>query len=128
MALAYYELGQLHEAERWATRSEKLGAIDDAATQMLWRQARAKVLARRGEQSTAERLAREAVAIGHETEMLNAQADSYADLGEVLLLGGRPEETAAAFEQAHQRFERKANLVMAGRMRERLAALEAEVG
>ena len=43
-----------------------LGASDDAMTQMLWRQVRAKVLARRGELAEAERLAREAVAIGEE--------------------------------------------------------------
>ena len=80
---------------------------------MLWRQVRAKVLARRGEHAEAERLAREAVAIGEKTDMLNAQGDAYADLAEVLLLGGQADEAAAALEQALDRYERKENLVMA---------------
>jgi class 3 adenylate cyclase/tetratricopeptide (TPR) repeat protein len=128
LAQAYYELGQFDEAERWAARSEELGAVDDATTQMLWRQTCAKVLAHRGEHGRAERLAREAVATGEETEMLNAQADAYADLGHVLALAGRPQEASSACEEALSRYERKENVVMAGRMRERLAALRAEVG
>jgi class 3 adenylate cyclase/tetratricopeptide (TPR) repeat protein len=128
LAQAYYELGELKEAEHWAARSAELGAKDDMTTQMLWRQARAKVLARRGEHDKAERLAREAVAVGAETDMVNAQADADADLGEVLVLGGRKEEAAEVFEQALRRYERKENLVMAGRMRERLKELQARVG
>jgi tetratricopeptide (TPR) repeat protein len=127
-AQAYYALGSLDEAERWAARSEELGAVDDATTQILWRQARAKVLARRGEHAEAERLAREAVAIAAETEMLNAHADADADLGEVLMLAGDLHHAAQEFERALSRYERKENLVMAGRMRDRLAALQAEVG
>jgi tetratricopeptide (TPR) repeat protein len=128
LAHAYYELGQLDEAEPWAARSAELGASDDATTQMFWRQARAKVLARRGEHADAERLAREAVEIGERTESSNAQADTYADLGEVLALAGRPQDAAEALEQALSRYEAKENLVMAARIRERLAALRAEVG
>jgi tetratricopeptide (TPR) repeat protein len=84
------------------------------------------VLARRGQHAEAERLAREAVAIGDETQVLEEQAGSYADLGEVLLLADRPEEAAAALEEALARYECKENLVMAGRTRERLAGLRAE--
>ena len=91
-------------------------------TQMLSRQVRAKVLARRGEHAEAERLAREAVAIGEGTDALNWQGDAHADLAEVLLLGGKAEEAAAALEQALDRYERKGNLVMARRMRDRMAA------
>jgi hypothetical protein len=74
---------------------QKLGASDDALTQMLWRQVRAKVLARRGDTADAERLAREAVAIGEETDMVDAQGDTYADLGEVLSLADKTDEAAA---------------------------------
>src|SRR5438046_746674 len=79
-------------------RAAELGASDDAITQLLWRQVRAKVLARRGNKAEAEQLAREAVAIGDETQMLDAQADAYADLGEVLSLAGHREQAAAALE------------------------------
>ena len=90
LARALYALDRLDEADAWAGRAAELGASDDAWTQMLWRQVRAKVLARRGEHAEAELLAREAVAICDETDMLNAQGDAYADLAEVLMLAGRP--------------------------------------
>jgi tetratricopeptide (TPR) repeat protein len=123
LANALYALDRLDEADAWARRSQELGAGDDAWNQMLWRQVRAKVLARRGERAEAERLAREAVAIADETEMLDAQGDAYADLGEVLALGGRPEDTVEALQQASARYERKGNVVMADRTRHRLSAL-----
>ncbi|HEY6835602.1 MAG TPA: adenylate/guanylate cyclase domain-containing protein [Gaiellaceae bacterium] len=123
LADAYYALGDFVEAEHWAGRSAELGAADDATTQMLWREIKAKVLAQRGEIDEAERLAREAVAIGAETENPNSQADTLADLGEVLVLAGRSDEAAEAFERALERYERKENLVMADRVRDRLASV-----
>ncbi len=50
------------------------------------------------------------------------QGDANADLAEVLLLSGKTGEAAAALEQALDRYERKGNLVMARRTRDRLAA------
>ncbi len=90
---------------------------------MLWRQVRAKVLARRGEQAEAERLAREAVAIGETSDYLDAQGDAHGDLAEVLLLGGMPAEAGAALAEALARYERKGNLVAAARLQARLATL-----
>jgi tetratricopeptide (TPR) repeat protein len=121
LAQALYELDRLDDAQTWAERAAQLGASDDWATQMLWRQVAAKVGARRGEHSEAERLAREAVAIGEQTDMLNSVAQTYADLGEVVSLAGRADEAAAAFGEALARYERKENLVMAERTRARLA-------
>ena len=71
LAQALYALDRLDEAEAWARRAAELGASDDAWTEMLWRHVKAKVLARRGEHAEAERLAREAVAIGDETDQLD---------------------------------------------------------
>jgi class 3 adenylate cyclase/tetratricopeptide (TPR) repeat protein len=122
LAQALYSADRLDDAGAWAERAAELGADDDAITQMLSRQVRAKVLARGGAHAQAERLAREAVEIGDGTQMLDAQAETYADLGEVLELARRPEDAAKAFEQALERYERKENLVMAERMRERLSA------
>ena len=124
----YYELGRLDDAERWAARAASSEPKKTRSTQMLWRRARARVLAKRGKYDEAERLAREAVEVGETTEDLNSKAETWADLGEVLTLAGRPLEAAEALEQAIARFEAKENLVMAGRMRERLAALRAGVG
>jgi len=121
VAQALYALDRLDEAERWAGRSAELGSRDDALKEMVWRQVRAKVLARRGEYVEAERLASEAVAIGEGTESLIGQGDAYADLAEVLVLAGKPDNAVEALRQALDRYERKGHLVLAERMRERLA-------
>jgi class 3 adenylate cyclase/tetratricopeptide (TPR) repeat protein len=123
LAQALYAIDRLEEADAWVGRAAELGASDDAWTQMLCRQVRGKVLARRGEHAEAQRLAGEAVTIGDDTELIDIQASAYADLAEVLFLGGKHDEAAAALEQAFERYERKGNLVMAGRMRDRLSAL-----
>ena len=125
LAQAFYGLDQIDEADTWAGRSAELGASDDVWKEMLWRQVRSKVLARRGEHAGAEQLAREAIAICDETEMLSQQGDAYADLAEVLILTGKPNEAGDALEQALNRYERKENLGMAGRMRDRLSSLRA---
>lgn len=127
LAQALYGLNRLEEAEAWAGRAAALGASDDALTQMLWREVTAKVLARRGEVAEAERLAREAVTIGEETDFLNGQADTHVDLAEVLSLASRSEEAAAALEQALQRYEQKGNIVVARRTQARLADLHGVV-
>jgi tetratricopeptide (TPR) repeat protein len=119
----FYGLGDLDEAATWAGRSRELGASDDLLAQMLWRQVQAKVLARRGAAGEAEQLAAEAVAVGEQTDMLHFIAFAYADLGEVLALTGRPEEAAAAFEQALVRFEEKEALAPAATVRQRLETL-----
>jgi tetratricopeptide (TPR) repeat protein len=122
LAQAFYALDRLDEADAWTERAAEVGTID-AENEMLWRQVKAKLLARGGEHAEAERIARQAVAGGDESEMTNVQGDCYADLGDVLLLAGKPEEAAEALVQALERYERKENLVMAERTRERLAAL-----
>jgi class 3 adenylate cyclase/tetratricopeptide (TPR) repeat protein len=123
LAQALYALDRFDEADAWAGRAAELGPSADAWKEMLWRQARAKVLARHGEHIEAERLAREAIAICDQTDMLDAQGDVYADLAEVLLLADRAEEAAVTLEQALERYERKGNLVSAQRVHERLAEL-----
>ncbi len=120
LAQALYGCDRLEEADAWAARAAELGATDDVLTQMLSRQVRAKVLARRGQLTEAEQLARGAVAVGDDTDMLNVQADAYDDLAEVLLLAGKTGEAAVELGQAHERYERKGNVVMAQRARVRL--------
>ena len=122
VAKATYALDRLDEAEVWVGRAAELADAEDA-TEMSWRQVKAKVLARRGEHSEAERLAREAVAIGEGTEFITGQGDANADLAEVLLLAGKPDEASAALEQALESYARKGNLVSARRARTRLATL-----
>ena len=121
LAQALYALDRLEEANAWAGRAAELGATDDAFTQMLWRQVRAKVLARQDDTAEAERFAREAVAIGEDTDMLNEQGDTYADLAAVLMLACKTGEAVAALEHALARYERKGNVVSTQRTRAQLA-------
>jgi class 3 adenylate cyclase/tetratricopeptide (TPR) repeat protein len=124
LAQALYSLDRLEEADGWVSRAMELGASDDALTQMLWRQVRSKVLARRGDFDEAYGLARAAVAVCERTDFLDAQGDVYADLAEVLLLGGRRKEAGAALGQALERYQRKGNIVSTRRTRARLADIE----
>jgi class 3 adenylate cyclase/tetratricopeptide (TPR) repeat protein len=125
LAQALYESDHLDEAAAWADRSAEAGASDDRMTQILSRQVKARLLARRGDHAQAEELARAAVSIAAETDMLNEIAEAHAALGDVFLLAGRADEAAAEFGEALTRYERKENLVMAERMRTRLAELRA---
>jgi tetratricopeptide (TPR) repeat protein len=87
--------------------------------QMMWRGARAKVLARRGQLDEAEALAREAVAIIETTEYVLYRADALTDLAEVLRLMNRSDEAATTAEEARRLYETKGN-VAAVRNLERL--------
>jgi class 3 adenylate cyclase/tetratricopeptide (TPR) repeat protein len=120
-------LGRFDEAEQLAKRGRAIDVNeDDAETQVYVCQVLARVHAHRGELAEAERLARQAVAEGERTDSLNLQAEALCDLGEVLAADGRPDDAAAAFEQALDRARRKKNLVLARQIRDRLVELRAE--
>jgi Flp pilus assembly protein TadD len=84
---------------------------------------RAKVLARRGDHTQAERFAREAVSIGQATDFLNIRGDAHADLAAVLLVGGNVNDAAATLEQALALYQQKENLVSAQWVGTRLSEL-----
>jgi predicted ATPase/class 3 adenylate cyclase len=109
--------GELDEAESYSRVSEDAAARDDAFSQVLWRAARAKIRARRGQHSEAETLAREAVARVQKTDLLNTQGDTLVDLAEVIALAGRGDEATAVLGQAVEVFERKGNVTSLERAR-----------
>ena len=115
LAHSLCELGEDDEADRFSRACEEAAADEDVFSQVLWRSARAKVLARRGEFDAAELAAREAVAIADRTDLLNTQADA------LLGLAGRPDDAKAAALEAAERYERKGNLPSLERAR-RLSA------
>jgi tetratricopeptide (TPR) repeat protein len=116
-------LGRYDEAEPLAQLGRELGDEQDLATQMLWRQVQARVHAHRGEHAEAERLAREAEAIGERMDSLNLQGGALCDLAEVLAAAGRSGEAAVTLERALERYERKQNLAMLAQVRQKLDAL-----
>jgi len=109
LAQALYAQGAYDEAERFSRAGEAAAATHDVSSQVLWRSARAKVAARRGNLEEAEALAREAVGIGEASDLLNTQGDALSDLAEVLALAGRRVEALTALEEAAGRYERKGN-------------------
>ena len=125
LARSLCALGRIDEAEPLALLGRSLANEQDLSSQARWREAQALVFAARGEHADAERLAREAVEITEGTDNLNLQGDTLADLAQVLAAAGRTEEAVAALEQALDRYERKKNLVMAERVREKLATTAA---
>jgi tetratricopeptide (TPR) repeat protein len=123
LAQSLLEQEQYDAAERFARRCEEFAAEDDVLSQVLWRSARAKVTARRGEPARAEELAREAVELIKQTEMLNTHADALIDLADVLSLDGRWEEAQARTSDAMRLYERKGNVVSFRRSQQREGAL-----
>jgi tetratricopeptide (TPR) repeat protein len=103
--------------------AEEASASDDIANQTLVPQVRAKLLAQRGDHRSADRLARQAVTTVERTDWLDLHGDALTDLAQVLLLAGRNLEAATARERALRLYERKGNLVSAGRARALLANL-----
>jgi tetratricopeptide (TPR) repeat protein len=116
-------LGRFEEAEALARQGRELGSPEDLYTEALWRQAQALVLSSRGEHAEAEQLAREAVTVAAETDMLELQGGTYVDLADVLDAAGRRDEAAASLREALDRYERKEIIPFARRAREKLATL-----
>ena len=125
LAWSLHALGRLEDAERLTYEAEELAAADDVISNMLWRQVRARLRARAGRYSDGEQLAREAVALGKETETLNFHASVLADLGNICVLAGKRDEGRRHLAQALELFERKGNVVSAARVRDALGGPEA---
>ncbi len=122
---ALYAQGRYDEAlvtsERW--QPDALTVPEDVDAQVGWRTVRAKLLARRGNLTEAERLAREATTLAGATEDIELGAKAFSDLAEVLRLADRPLESSAALESALRLHEQKGNLPGAARARARLLEL-----
>jgi len=117
LARALYEQGRDEEALEASLLAESHTAKGDAASELGWRYVRAEVLARRGDDEEAERLAREAVAIAESTDDLNQTGDCYSALAVVLRTAGRRPEAATAAARALGMYERKGNVLSAERAR-----------
>ncbi len=117
LAEALVRDGRWTEADEWIQVAERNAATDDVNAQMMWRPVRAKLLARRGDFDAAEKLAREGIRLGDETDDLNRRAKAYCDLADVLLGCDRGGDAAAAYEYAAQLFEQKGNRVGLARTR-----------
>jgi hypothetical protein len=126
LAASLYALERLDEADEWTRTAEALTPHEDVLSQMLWRQVRARVLARRREHEGALQLARESVALAEKTDMLNFHGNALADLAEVYALAGVAEHSRVELEHALVLYTQKGNRVAAERARRRLEILRAD--
>jgi ATP/maltotriose-dependent transcriptional regulator MalT len=125
LAQTLCDLGRHEEAESWTRLSEEAAASDDQASQVLWRSARAKIVARRGELDEAERLAREAVALATTGDAIPWTGEALLNLSEVLRFAGKNERARVCLEGARALFGQKGVLHMAERTGALLADLPA---
>jgi predicted ATPase/class 3 adenylate cyclase len=123
LAQAIVAQGRDDEAEGFTELSEKLAARADLLTQVVWRTARAKILARRGNLEAAERLARDAVMLAEHTDFLNIRGEALVDLAQILQEAGRLGEASTALSDGLRLYEQKGNVVAARKIRSDLAVL-----
>jgi class 3 adenylate cyclase/tetratricopeptide (TPR) repeat protein len=112
--------GRIDDAERYSALAEELAGEDDVWSQVLWRSARAKILAHRGEPADARRFAADAIARARATDGTILLADALVDMAEVCQRDGDEVGWRAALDEALRLYEQKADVTSARTMRERL--------
>ena len=127
-ARVLFKLGRFDDAAEKTDLAERLAASDDVASQTIWRQLRAKLLAREGHADTAVALAEEAVAMTDGTDFWDTLRMAFEDLGEVSALVGRRDDAILALGKALEVCDRKGAIVVADRLRVKVAELETASG
>ena len=117
LARVLYAQGRLDEAEECARHAQELSDPDDIASTTLWRTVQAKILAHKGNRDAALILIGEAVDLLKRTDSVVAQAETLADLAEVLRLSGRRKDADDVLEGAVELFEAKGNVAAAEALR-----------
>ena len=125
LAENYASEGRDDEAEEYSRISENIAASDDFGSQILWRGARARALARRDGDPAAEELAREGAALAATTDCLSLHGGALLDLAETLTFLGRAAETPQLLDEATALFEQKEDLASLRRVARVASASEA---
>ena len=123
LAEALYRQGRYSEAEHYTQVSQDNTGPGDIASEVRWRNVRARLLARRGEFDEADRVSLEAVRFMEQTDSLAQHADALVSRAEVLRLAGRADEATTALEEAMRLYERKGVLPQIERTRALLSEL-----
>jgi len=118
LAEVLYRQGRHNESAEFAGICEHLTSPDDVASQFHWRCVRGKLKARQGEIGEAESLLSAAMALIETSDQLDLQGNGLLDFAEVRELAGAPADAAALSEKAARLFDRKGNVVSAGRARQ----------
>lgn len=115
LAQALCALERYDEARRFIAISQEMAAAGDVVSQVIWRGAEAKVLARGGDHEASQSLALEAVDLASRTDGLNMQGDILVDLAEVQRAAGHPDEARGSIRKALSLFEQKGNVASANK-------------
>jgi tetratricopeptide (TPR) repeat protein len=121
---AAYESGDYQDARALAELIDETPAPADREWQVKRLAIRARLLAHDGRREEATALAREAVAIAAETDLLWFHGDALVVLAEVLRLDGRVDEATSAAREALALYERKENVASAASARAAVEQLE----
>lgn len=105
--------GALDEALTLTEEAESIAAPDDYLSQVLWRSARGRALARRDPDSALE-LAKDAVSRAAEADSLVDHGNALLSLAEVLEVTGRREESSSAIRDAIALFQAKGSVCLRG--------------
>ena len=117
--------GDLVGANAYSEITEQIADPDDVEPQVKWRMVRARVLAASDAAVSAVRLATEGVNLASATSDHLLRADALTDLGDVFLVVGDPESSGPPLREALELYERKGDVVSAGRLRERIGVAAA---
>lgn len=123
LAEAVYAQGRMDEAQQLTEQAESAAVADDIDAQARWRATRAKILARRGLEAAARRLADEAVASTSLTSYTWLLAETLTTRGEVSRLAGANDEAAESLREALQLYEERDATSLANRLAVALASI-----
>ncbi|MDE3189771.1 MAG: AAA family ATPase [Acidobacteriota bacterium] len=112
LAAVLVEIGRDADALALTAESEANASDDDVVPHVVWRGARARLLARRGDRADALALAHAAVERATATDFVDLRAGAFLDLAAV----ARDDDAART---AEEEYERKGNVVGAARARAR---------
>ena len=112
LASALYAAGDHEGAYEASLRSESFAEPDDVGTQVLWRCARAMVLAERGDEAACP-LSEQAERLAAPTQFPDLQASALLSRARVLGLTGREDERRPYVARAVEIYERKGNVLAA---------------
>ena len=107
LAQSLFLMGRVDEAERFTRICREVTAVEDQASQILWRSVQAKILASRGESDEARALGSESVALSRSTDYVVMQADALMDLAEVETMASRPTDALPSIDEAIDLYEAK---------------------
>ena len=119
--------GNSADAEGFVVLAEALSESDDAWSQVLWRSARARLLAEDAP-DRALVFAEGAVEFAETTADLELRGDAWSDLGEVRAAMGKDADAVEALGQALALYERKGDVTSAARAGRRLDELSRAAG